>query len=188
MPATRTLITVRPPEASGDDLFAVGRIAAWMNRGQDPGIDFLAAWLGNPDYRLRLGDADLARELTLRMLRQPQDGSASPSAAEPSGRLEQALRRFSAGLLGKLAFVEDKQATLQRQHDELQGGQQQLLARAQSLETALQARQREFAQALEVSQARTRELEQTIELMKRSRFWKARDLFFACKRALRIGR
>jgi len=229
LPATRTTILVRPPETSGDDLFAVGRIIGWMNASRDPAIELLARWLGHADYKLRLRDLDIARALALRLL--------EPAGDEPSraadGKLEQAMMQLSAAALERAARLEEQGAVTLREKTELQGEQRRLLGerdaarahgqaleqslasaqasgreletRGRELETrgreleaqgreleararALEARVRELDQEVARAQARTGDLEQQIHWIKQSRFWKAHDLWFAGKRALRLTR
>lgn len=217
LPATRTKIVVRPPETSGDDLFAVGRVASWMNGSRDPGIEFLARWLGHADCKLRLRDLDVARMLALRLLEEPSHDE--PPTGGDSRRLERALMHLSATSLERAARHEEQHAVALRERTELQGEQRRLLgerdaarARGQELEQSLaaaqaagreletrgreleargresEARVRDLDQELARAQARTGDLEQQIHWIKQSRFWKARDLWFAGKRALRIIR
>ncbi|HTP25879.1 MAG TPA: hypothetical protein VMK12_09495, partial [Anaeromyxobacteraceae bacterium] len=141
MPATRTTIDVRPPESSGDDLFAVGRIAEWMNGTRDPDVDFLAAWLGHPDSRLRLSEVDLARALVLRLLRNPGSEACRSSDSENlDQRFEQALLQLSRRALGKMAHIEEAYANLKREHERSTADSQRSmreLAEAQSRERNL---------------------------------------------------
>jgi len=192
LPATRTTMTVQPPEASGGDLFAVGHIVGWMNGTRDQELDLLAGWLAHPDQRLRLNDVDLARQLVLRML-----GSAGSRPRSPEGsdaRLDEALLRLAGAALRKAARlgpVQQEHAELQGEHRRLGGELAAAQARGRDLEQSLaaaQARARDLEQSFAAAQAHTKGLEETLYWMKRSRFWKARDLWFVGKRALRISR
>ncbi|HTT69718.1 MAG TPA: phosphotransferase [Anaeromyxobacteraceae bacterium] len=212
-PATRTTIRVKPPEASGDDLFAVGRIVAWLDRSGDPELGLIAAWLGHPDYRFRLRDEEMALEFVERCL-QAAEGKTAESALPPA--LARALAHFAGHAVRETARCEAEASQLAAQREDV--ARQLAAVREQSAEVARElARARdeaaELRQRLELgnhelqaissdrdalrsrleelsaehgaSLARVRQLDESIYWMKRSRFWQLRERWFALKRWVR---
>jgi len=210
------MIEIRPPEGAGDDLFAIGRIIGWLNRGNDPDLQFLSVWLSQIDFRLRLNDVGLARQFVLQL-------AAAPVTA--SSTLEEALRRLAKGGLEKAATVDDARAALQkerdasreecrrlsgelgasevrarefeqaligsvaktREYEQLDAAKQRQLQEAAQSVAAAQRRVEELEQALRAARLETDELKATIDFVNRSRFWKARNVWFAGKRAVGLA-
>jgi hypothetical protein len=187
LPATHTVLDVRPPEASGADLFAVGRIVAWMNLGSDPSIEFLARWLSHGDHRVRLRDVQLARHLAKRMLLAREGGSA-PSPEGLEGRFLDELLRFAAASKDKATRLEERQVHLQRDLEALQAERPKLMAeleasreRSRELQESLQGARQAAAEA----EARQRE---ALASRARRRFRSAREFWSSVRRLLGRGR
>ncbi len=103
LPATRTTISIRPPEGTGNDLYAIGQIARWFCRTEStsPAIRFLGEWLGHQNYDFRLRDAESARRYIERML---EDTAGRDSIAPPI--LENEFFRIAEDALKAVAIIE----------------------------------------------------------------------------------
>jgi hypothetical protein len=201
-PATRTRIRVRPPEASGDDLFAIGRIVAWLDQSSDPELGLLAGWLGHPDYRVRLRSDALALDLVERLRHSEEDAAADGAHPRP---LESALVRLAACTLRNAAEAErgkpQREAAARaaaKLTDELARARDEVAKLAQRLEEgareiqavsgdrdALRARLEQLSAERERGLAHVQRLDEEIYWMKRSRFWWLRERWFALKGLIR---
>jgi hypothetical protein len=164
-PASARRFSVRPTGVPADDLVAVGRIVAWLERSDDPELGLLAAWLTHADDRLRLVDERLALELVQRLVqvRVERNGAGGPSDRV----LDTELARLAWTALRQVERLEVADLALRAELDKL-GGQ---LAR--------------YSQDLASTR---RQLDDVIYWRNRSRFWQAHERWFDLKRRLGLMR
>jgi hypothetical protein len=163
LPASRTVLDVRPPEGSGDDLYALGRIVGWANQAKDANLELFSRWLAHRQPEARLRDPKLARQWLEQADGPDQEGSA---------RMSRALARLALITLESADRLEEANGALRRDRHALTQALSSEGTRAQRLESELRA----ATERVEVLETRTRELEtRTRELETRNRELETRN-------------